>query len=336
MNDGLDFGKIIINDILELCEEDKKHGVKNIDFTRIWCDFALLPIYRIEYFIKTSLHTHKGYDKNEAVVYGQLMRIYRMLCFQRRLTCKRVMTTELAGFFERIIIEDSINLQYYILNYNNDSVLDDFRVHSLRPEAFFEETICDDIAENNGQITEWQKKLLDSIHSTYNKTGLTGISFKEIKEAKIKTLPIWKKFLATGNQRLYNIVYRAKSHSIHGDWVDFTLNYLCYNEDTLTFSPNFQEFQADIRQLNPALLVCYESLKKFLESFPGHGLPQDLYTEISDDQNLLLLLDDMHANFLSNRRLLDGIDIDKYDVFGNDKCTSSILVCPPCAVGSMM
>lgn len=318
MNESVNIGKIITNDILELCEKERKHEVKSIDFTRIWCDFALLPIYRIEYFIKTSLHTQKGYDKNEAVIYGQLMRIYRMLCFQRRLTCKRVMTTELAGLFERIIMEDSINLQYYILNYN-DSVLEDFRVHSLRPEAFFEEAICDDIAENNGQITEWQEQLLDSIHSTYNKAGKAGTPFEEIKNAKIKTPSIWEKFRTTGNQRLYDIAYRTKSHSIHGDWVDFTLNYLCYNEDTLTFSPNFQEYQADIRQLNPALLVCCEALKSFLKSFPGHGLPQNLYTEISDDQNLLLLLDDMHTNYLSKRKLLDGIDSYRCSVLGNNK-----------------
>lgn len=307
MNEAIAFGRVIINDIVELYEKDKKHELKNDDFTRIWCDVVMLPIYRIEYIINTSLHTQKGYNKNEAVIYGQLMRLYRLLCFQRRLTCKRVMTTELAGLFERMIMEASINLQYYILNYD-DSVLEDFRVNSLRSEALFEESIRDDIAECDGHISEWQEKLLDSIHSTYDKAGKSGTSFEEIKNAKTKIPSIWEKFRATGNQRLYNIVYRSKCHSIHGDWVDFTENYLNYNEDSFSFSPNFQEFQADIRQLNPVLLACYEALKKFLSDFQGHGLPQNIYAEISNDQNLIILLENIHVNFLNKRNLFEGID----------------------------
>ena len=314
MNETFDLGKIIDNDILELYEKDKNHKVKNIDFTRIWCDFVLLPIYRIEFIIRTSLHTQKGYNKNEAIIYAQLMRIFRLLTFQRRLTCKQVMTSELAGFFERMIIEASINLQYYILNYK-DSVLEKFRVNSLLPEAFFEEAICDDIAENNGQISEWQERLLNSIHSTYNKAGKFGTSFEDIKKAKVKIPSIWEKFRVTGNQRLYDVVYRGKCHNIHGDWVDFTQNYLSYNEDSLTFSPNFQEFDTDLRQLNPVLLICYESLKIYLENFPGHGLHQSLYTEIVNDQKLILLLDEIHDNFLNKQNLFEGIDM--HSVLGN-------------------
>lgn len=312
MSESIDIGKIIAEDILDLCEKGKRSEIKNVDFTRIWCDFAMLPIYRIEYLINNSLHTQRGYDKNEAVIYGRLMRIFRMLCFQRRLVCKRVMTTILAGFFERIIIEDSVNLQYYILNYK-DSVLEDFRIHSLRPEALFEEAICNDIAENNDGPSKWQEELLDSIHNTYRKAGKTEVSFEEIKKAKVSS--VWEKFRDTGNQRLYNTVYRGKSHGIHGDWVDFTLNYLNYDKDTLTFSPNFQEYQADIRQLNPALLFCYEALKKFLKDFPGHGFSQSLYAEITNDEKLIFLLEDMHINFLNKRDLLE--EIDTSNILGN-------------------
>ena len=97
-------GKIISGDIDELLQKNESNNVKNKDFIKAWCDMAILVASHIEFIIQTSLHTQNGYNKNEAVIYGQLMRIFRMLCYQRRLVCKQVMTTILAGFFERILV----------------------------------------------------------------------------------------------------------------------------------------------------------------------------------------------------------------------------------------
>lgn len=98
MEDIIDIGQTISANINELIQKNKSNAVKNDDFTKTWCDLVMLPATRIEYIIQTSVHTQKGYNRDEAVIYGQLIRIYKMLCFQRRLVCKRIMTTELAGF----------------------------------------------------------------------------------------------------------------------------------------------------------------------------------------------------------------------------------------------
>ena len=65
------------------------------------------------------------------------------------------------------------------------------------------------------------------------------------------------------------------------------LNYLTFDNEASRFSPNFQEFQADIRQLNPPLIICCEMLKKFLQDFSGHELPHSLYDEINEDQRFI-------------------------------------------------
>lgn len=110
MENSIDIGKIICDDIDELLQKNESNSVKNEDFTKTWCDMAILVASQIEFIVRTSLHTQNGYNKNEAVIYGQLMRIFRMLCYQRRLVCKQVMTTILAGFFERMLLEGNINL----------------------------------------------------------------------------------------------------------------------------------------------------------------------------------------------------------------------------------
>lgn len=119
MGEQVDISQIISNDFKELIQKGEDKALKNDDFTKAWRDLVMLPLYRIEYIIQTSLNTEKGYNKDEAVIYGFLMRIYKMLCFQRRLVCNRIMSSEIASFFERMLLEDIINFEYYILNYKN-------------------------------------------------------------------------------------------------------------------------------------------------------------------------------------------------------------------------
>lgn len=304
MENSIDIGKIICNDIDELLQKNESNSVKNEDFTKTWCDMAILVASQIEFIVRTSLHTQNGYNKNEAVIYGQLMRIVRMLCYQRRLVCKQVMTTILAGFFERMLLEGNINLQYFILNYN-DSELNDFRLHSLKAEAIFEEVINNDIAQNGGQPSLWQSNLLNSIHDTYNKAQTT---YEEVKKSKAKLPNICQKFNNTGNQKLYDVAYRTKCHDIHGDWVDFTQNYLTYDNTTNTFSPNLQEYDADLRQLNPILIICCDTLIKFIKHFPGHGLSEDICDEINQSMQLAFLLENMHDNFINKKDLLENVN----------------------------
>lgn len=293
----------------ELIEKGRDGTVKNTDFTKIWCNVALLPIYRIEYIITSSAHTRAGYNRDEAVIYGLLVRLFKLLCFQRRIVCKQLMTTTLAAFFERMILEGIVNIEYFINNFN-EHLLNDFRLNSLKAEAFFEETIREDITKNAGQSSDWQEQLLRSIYDTYKKTNS---SYDEVRSTKIKLPTISEKFRSTGNQKLYDVSYRTKCHDIHGDWVDLTLNYLTFDNEAFRFLPNFQEFQADIRQLNPPLIICCEMLEKFLRDFSGHELPHSLYDEIKKDQRIILFLDRTHFNFLNKRDFFDGLDISFYE-----------------------
>ncbi len=288
----------------ELIEKGHNGTIKNTDFTKSWCNTVLVVASRIEYIVHSSKHTKEGYSKDEAVIYGLLVRLFKLLCFQRRLVCNQIMTTTVAAFFERMILEEVINIEYFIENYDR-KLLNNFRLNSLKPETFFEEAIVGDISENAGQSTAWQERLLKSIHVTYEKANS---SYEEVKSSKVRLPNISEKFRATGNKRLYDISYRTKCHDIHGDWVDLTQNYLNYNHENNKFTPNFQEFQADLRQLNPILIICCDMLQKFIKDFPGHGLPHSLYNKIEEDQRVIFLLDKMHFNFLNKQDLLDGID----------------------------
>ncbi len=299
---------IIEIDFNDIIEKEMNGTLSNNDFTKQWCNLAALTIYRIEYIIRNSKHTSVGYTKDEAVIYGQLVRLFKLLCFQRRLVCTHLMTVTLASFFERMLIEQIINLEFYIKNYDNKQLLNNYRLNSLKPEVYFEKAIHDDISSHrtNSDFLAWQNRLLDSIHQTYKETGT---SYEELQHLHIKIPNIHDKFCDTRNERLYDIEYRTKCHDIHGDWVDLLQNYLDYDESTSYFKPKFDDNQADIRQLNPILIICYNMIRAFLTDFPGHELPANLFTDINTDIKVIATLDNMHHNFINHKKILTGVDI---------------------------
>ena len=49
-------GEITIN-LNELLLKEAQGSLTNSDFTKVWTDVVMMPIYRIEYIITTSKHT---------------------------------------------------------------------------------------------------------------------------------------------------------------------------------------------------------------------------------------------------------------------------------------
>lgn len=271
--------------------------LQNDDFTKVWCDISIWLLSEIECIIRESAHTQKGYEQKEAVVYGLLIRIFRLLQTQRRLVCKGCMTEFTAANLERLLLETSINLQYYIKNYKSIDAFRDFVLNGLKAEVYFEDGINADVQKQDGAATEWQANRLESIHEAYKSAGT---SYEKLKSEKVSSPSICTKFDNTNNARLYNIAYRTKCHDVHGDWEDLAQNYLRFDECSGLFYPKFEEYRADIRQLNPILLVCCDTLKLFLQEVPGHNLSQEHNNTVENLIESISYLERLHADFLSH------------------------------------
>ena len=101
-------GEITIN-LNELLLKEALGSLKNNDFTKVWTDVVMMPIYRIEYIITTSKHTETGYDLDQAFYYGLLNRIRAFLCYERRIVCEQLINLELSSILSRVILEDNIS-----------------------------------------------------------------------------------------------------------------------------------------------------------------------------------------------------------------------------------
>lgn len=289
--------EIISNDFKDLFEKNDSNTLKNEDFTRVWTDVVTMPMLRFEEVIRKSQHTFKGYDLDQAVIYGLIMRIYKFLAYSRRITCKRLNVRTTAAIISRNIMESNVNLRY-LIKYPNK--LDDYRKSSLKSEKEFEELIQNNRSkgtkEENDSFAEYEDGLLKYISEAYLSADMSqGKKIPKLEDMR-------KKMNNVGLSNLY-ASYSTDSHSVHGDWIDTEKNFL--KKENGRYYPNFDDYEVDIRQLNPILEVCYESLIYFLDNYPGHGITDVTVENLKEEIQIIMDFDHWHHNFLNGRSLID-------------------------------
>ena len=288
-------------DLTELFKLDATGQLKNEDFTRIWTDVVGLPMLRFEYIVRASEHTKNGYDVDQAVFYGLLIHISKELTYLRRITCKRVIDINTAFFHVRAILESCTRVQYFL---NHPERIDDYRKNSIKPELKLKNLILENRKSRDGDFYkgeyEYEEGLLKSIQNSLIRAGNT-----EGKLARETNVYDMMKDLDLGS--MYSS-YATASHFIHPDWISTSIYSL--KEQDGKFYPDYDDYEVDIRLLNPLLLICYDTIEKFITKYNGHKIEPQIIEELQSDKNLIIAFDRMHHNFLQKLPL--NTDIDKF------------------------
>lgn len=303
----IDLGKKIIFGINELFIKEESKTLENSDFTRVWLDIVMLPMIQIESFISNSAHTKAGYTRDQAVIYGLLLRIYKTLTMERRIVCAQLINRQLATMFSRVLLEDNINLQYYI---RHPEKIDDFCKSCVKAEQELAALIDKRRSESAETWTEtmlkWEDGLMESVNRGLSIAGVT-------RNDKLPRTPDMKtKAKDVGLEELYTS-YRIECHVIHGDWFDIA-RYSMTEKDG-RFYPKFEIDGTDIRQFNPILEIVYKSLDDFITLYQGHGIDLSITEELKKDVTVIHNFDVMHFNFLHHVPLITELE-DQVEIVG--------------------
>ena len=276
--------------------------LRNDDFTKMWTKVVMLPLSRIEYIISESAHTKNGYDIDQALYYGILNRIGKVLSFERRLVCCDMLDMEFAQIISRILLEDNIVLEYFL---RHPEKLDEYRKSAFKAEKEYEDFIIknrEERVENDKVMFEWEEGLLKSIHKAYASAGLTS---ETTHASRLPSPPKVKTMAEEVGLGDFYSVYKMQCHAAHGDWYGIYEQYL--REENGKYFPSFTKKKPDIRIMNPMLRFVYKTLLEFIDYNKGHCLKPELKDELNDDDRLIQNLDTMHFNFLKNQPLTKGV-----------------------------
>lgn len=285
------------NDMKDLFEKESTGQLSDDVFLRAWTDVVCLPIYWYRFVIESSEHTKSGYDRNQAVIYGLLTRMYKIMCYERRITCNRVNSRLFAFTFSRMIFDDAIKVQYFI---KHPDEIDNYCKYGLRADKELLGSInrnqSSRVEEMSQNFIEWESELKDRAEEKFRKQNV------DVNE-KLKNITSMSNMLKDlGMEGMYGI-YAISSDSVHGGWANLQQEFLI--ESNGKYHPYFDDYEEDIRQILDIIPLCFIALKFFIESFHGHGISQEVLTKIDEDVKRIYALVDIHQNYVKNKPLND-------------------------------
>ena len=289
---------VLVIDLNELVEKESVGTLSNSDFFEMWSKIVLAPMGWYEYVIRSSYHTVNGYNSDQAVIYGLLVQIFKLIRTDRHLTCTRENNYELATVIQRMLFESNITVQYLI---KNPDMIDTFRKQSVKGDKKFYDTIIrnrQNRGESDSDLYKWEGQILSSIKSSFDDAGYSP-------DDSIPRFPnMYDRMSDLKNESSY-FVYAVNSGIIHNEW-SYIAKYSLIKKDDKYF-PDFDEYGEDIRLLNPILLLCYDTLKCFISSYSGHGIAHPSLELLEEEQKMIIQFDTMHQNYLHGRKLTTGL-----------------------------
>ena len=236
----------------------------------------------------------KSWSIGQAVVGGHLVRLYKFISAMLDQTCQH--RRETSFVFGRLAFECIVNLRYLIKN-ASEELFWSYKAYSLKHEYKLHNNIKKNIAKRDGEVLEIEQRMLNSIEKSFH---ASEISMDEIQPSKLRNWGgknIYEKAEDVGLEKAYLAAFGGGSHSVHGNWQDM-LEYNLEKQPNGSFTPNFEWNPPRPQLLNAIALLSIGAIIEYL-NWVTDGNSKDLEEKILNLQDRILLLDNLHENYLT-------------------------------------
>lgn len=243
-----------------------------------------------------NIYSSKTYtwNRNEAVLGGHLVRLYKLIDGLLDQTCKH--RRETSFVLGRLAFECIINLRYLIAH-ASDELFQSYRRYSLQHERRLLTRIRESIDARGGQKLPIEHRMIRSIERSFRVSGLYIEDNATPNERNWGGLNIFERAKAVGLDEAYLAAFGGGSHTAHGNWQDLVEYHL---EDVTedSFRADFQWHRPRPQVHDAITLHAAEAVIDFAQYLsPGDSAP--LVDVLEELQERVLLLSRLHEEFLS-------------------------------------
>jgi len=199
--------------------------------------------------------------RNQAICAGLLIRIAKFMIAIVVLTATQE-SREVAMALMRCIMDTVVTIRFLILR--NDPVLyDEFVRRGLSPEGELFDIVQRNIAARGGEILPIERRLLKTINSLVEASGLTIADVP--RKHRDWGGSLRNRLIALGIKDTYVGSQRMPSHAIHGTWVDLLTQHLEQTETGFRLKNDFSRI--DSRVLFPQSMAVLQAASEYLTGF---------------------------------------------------------------------
>ena len=237
------------------------------------------------------------WKRNQAIIIGHFVRLFKLLSAQLDQACKN--RFEIAVFFSRPIFECILNTKYFLQNYPEPAVFDEYVRHSLRIYKEWEDRIKQDRAELDSKnsdvlLIRLGERLLKSSQKKIEQEKEEIEDIVKVKSWGEKT--VYERSKKVGFEGQYLACFKEMSHTIHGTWNDIRdYHLICYNEDS--YKANNEWTQTKPQLILTTSFLCTELLlDQNMSKILGTQDTNNLYERGSGLSKKIQLVDRAHES----------------------------------------
>lgn len=238
----------------------------------------------------------RAWTRNQAVLGGLLVRLFKMLSAVLDQTCQH--RRETTFVFVRLAFECCVNVRYLIAEDSN-SLYDSFVAYSLRHERKLFDRIHANIKTRGREPWPIEQRMLASIDRSADTSGISLENVTKESFAQWKNSTLFDRAQAIGWQEAYLFFVGGPSHAVHGNWQDLLEYHLEESENG--FAPDLDWHQPRPQPLFAIGLLSLTVVADYLTHLVGEDA-SPVIDDLNDLQGRLSLANHEHEAFLSSRQ----------------------------------
>jgi len=233
------------------------------------------------------------WSRNEAILGGQLVRLFKLLDALLDQTCKH--RREISVVITRLIFECIVNLRYMIANASDD-LFNSYRSYSLQHELKLLERIEANVAERGGDSLAIEDRMIRSINLSFQASGLTRQDVANHRQRNWSGLNLYERAERVGLGQAYMAAFGGGSHAVHGNWQDM-LEYNLEKLDDNSYRPNLDWHMPRPQILETLAMLVADALMDYVTYFT-EGDATEFVQRLEDLQDRAHRISALHEAFL--------------------------------------
>jgi hypothetical protein len=236
----------------------------------------------------------RRWDRNEAVLGGHLVRLYKLIGALLDQICQR--RREITFIIARLAFECIVNIRFLIKF--GDAAIDSYVRYSLRQEKRLYDRISKEIEGRHGEKLPVEERMFASIDKAVKASGLSIDDLSPSRPKDWADKNLYKRADAVGLSGTYIGTFGGLSSSVHGNWMDLLEFQLETHHDEGNFSPDFEWHNPRPQIGETVAFLAVEAAREYF-AYVGEGPIEFMEERFADLSNRILEAARAHEAFLN-------------------------------------
>jgi hypothetical protein len=238
----------------------------------------------------------EGWTRNEAVIGGSLVRLFKLVDAVLDQTCKHRLET--AFILSRLHFETSVN-SVFLMRHPSAEHFDNFVSYALQHENRLLSKIEENIALRGGDVLPIEKRMTRSIERTFELSQVDREDLPKKRMRDWQNANLCERAEAVGLGEAYLAVFAGSSQTVHGSWGDLFQHHLEPVGNRFKAKITFKEPRPQFLEVNALHSVLVVS--EFVDFLGLYQERAALASIFNDFEDRIRKLSQLHENWLNSR-----------------------------------